>query len=271
MKHDPELMEHDLEGVHQEAEAALETLPAPSATLWPLGPLPATAADAVRLKTGARRKRALAPIMREEWGDLTGARFELSEAVAMDARADAVLDPLTHSPVPVRQGNGGEAIVEDRKGPTEQNWIRDTLKDRPDMLNAEASMARLDLAVAAGSLTLAVDAAESVQAANSLERMLVHQMATAHRVAMTMAAKAGDFASHIKSRDTTTRQQVQSIEAARMAGAAARMMETFQRGLLTLERLRNGGKQVVVVQHVTVSDGGQAVVAGAVTPGDKPK
>jgi len=54
-----------------------------------------------------------------------------------------------------------------------------------------------------------------------------------------------------------------------MAGAAARMMETFQRGLLTLDRLRNGGKQVVTVQHVTVGDGGQAIVAGKVSPGGR--
>jgi hypothetical protein len=56
-----------------------------------------------------------------------------------------------------------------------------------------------------------------------------------------------------------------------MAGAAARMMKTFQRGALTLERLRNGGRQTVVVQHVAVGDGGQAVVAGAVTQGGNAK
>jgi hypothetical protein len=139
------------------------------------------------------------------------------------------------------------------------------------MLNAEASMARLELASAAGSLTMAVDAAESIRAANSLERMLVHQMATAHKVAMTLAAKACDFASSIKSWDSHARQQVQSIEAARMTAASARAMDSYQRGLLTLERLRNGGKQTVVVQHVAVSDGGQAVVAGTLTPGGRAK
>ena len=46
--------------------------------------------------------------------------------------------------------------------------------------------------------------------------------------------------------------------------ASARMMDTYQRALLTLERVRNGGKQTVVVQHVTVAGGGQAVVAGQV-------
>ena len=44
-------------------------------------------------------------------------------------------------------------------------------------------------------------------------------------------------------------------------------MESYQRGALTLERLRNGGRQVVQVQHVNVSDGGQAVVAGTIQGG----
>jgi hypothetical protein len=238
----------------------------------PTAPSPTSAADAVRLKTTARRKRALATIMRDDWDDPIGARFELSEAVKMDALADAALNPLNNAGGAPQQGNGGEMVVdESKKDPTKQSWIVDTVTERGDMLNAEASMARLELASAAGSLTMAVDAAESVRAANSLERMLVHQLATAHKVGMQLAAKAGDFASSIQSWDSHARQQLQSIEAARMAAASARMMETFQRGLLTLERLRNGGRQTVVVQHVAVSDGGQAVVAGMVTPGEKPK
>ena len=41
------------------------------------------------------------------------------------------------------------------------------------------------------------------------------------------------------------------------------MMGAFQDGLLTLERIRRGGKQTVKVvhQHVAVGPGGQAVVA----------
>ena len=44
------------------------------------------------------------------------------------------------------------------------------------------------------------------------------------------------------------------------------MMETFQRGLLTLGRLRNGGKQIVTVQHVQVNEGDRAVI-GTVSAG----
>jgi acyl-CoA thioesterase FadM len=53
-----------------------------------------------------------------------------------------------------------------------------------------------------------------------------------------------------------------SVEAARLTNAAARMMRVYQEAFLTLQKIRTGGKQTVVVQHVQVSDGGQAVVAG---------
>lgn len=52
------------------------------------------------------------------------------------------------------------------------------------------------------------------------------------------------------------------IETARKAGAASRMMMAFNDGLRILERLRNGGRQTVVVQHVQVNDHAQAIVDG---------
>jgi hypothetical protein len=55
-----------------------------------------------------------------------------------------------------------------------------------------------------------------------------------------------------------------SIEAGRMFNASARMMESFQHGMLTIAKVRSGGRQTVVVQHVIVGDGGQAMVAGQV-------
>jgi len=58
-------------------------------------------------------------------------------------------------------------------------------------------------------------------------------------------------------------------EAARTATAASRLMDSVGRAALILDRLRNGARQTVLVQHVTVGDGGQAVVAGSVEPGDR--
>ena len=55
------------------------------------------------------------------------------------------------------------------------------------------------------------------------------------------------------------------------AGATARVMTSFQHGLLTLQCMRTGGQQVVTVQHVEVRDGGQAVVAGKMQTGGASK
>jgi len=46
-------------------------------------------------------------------------------------------------------------------------------------------------------------------------------------------------------------------------------MATFQQGMLTLQRLRTGGTQVVQVQHLTLAEGAQAIV-GNVTGGVPP-
>jgi hypothetical protein len=49
------------------------------------------------------------------------------------------------------------------------------------------------------------------------------------------------------------------------------MMEATTCAALALDRLRNGNRQTVVVQHVAVAEGGQAVVAGTVAPGGRRK
>ena len=45
------------------------------------------------------------------------------------------------------------------------------------------------------------------------------------------------------------------------------MSGKFQQGLVTVQRLRSGGQQVVTVQHVQVNQGGQAIVAGKMKAG----
>jgi hypothetical protein len=52
------------------------------------------------------------------------------------------------------------------------------------------------------------------------------------------------------------------VEAARLANASARLMEAFREGFLALNRVRTGGRQLLTVQHINVTEGGQAVVAG---------
>ena len=44
------------------------------------------------------------------------------------------------------------------------------------------------------------------------------------------------------------------------ASAAARLMRAYATQVETLRRLRNGGSQVVRVEHVHVNEGGQALI-----------
>jgi hypothetical protein len=133
-------------------------------------------------------------------------------------------------------------------------WLVDTLEN-PNSISIDASDRRMHLAAGAGVLPSAVDAALSAQARSSLEKMLCHQMAAAHSAAMKLAGRVGGGSLPIH-------------EEGRLANAAARMMQVFQEGLLTLQKLKTGGKQTMVVQHVQVSEGGQAVIAGSVKSGD---
>lgn len=60
-------------------------------------------------------------------------------------------------------------------------------------------------------------------------------------------------------------------EVARFTNAAARMMDVYQAGCLTLQKLKTRGTQRVLVQYqqVNVGDGGQAVVAGRIGRGSR--
>jgi hypothetical protein len=142
------------------------------------------------------------------------------------------------------------------------------LRQSPDMLSAEATETRMTLTanVSDAALTLALDAAEGVGARDALEQMAVHEIAVAHTLAMILAAKAHGFAAAINCWQPEGRQQMQAIEAARMGRMAARLCETAQRGMLALARRRNGGHQSITIQHVTVQDGGQAMVTGTIKP-----
>ena len=97
---------------------------------------------------------------------------------------------------------------------------------------------------------------------------MAHQMAAAHKLAMTFAGKAKGLIEHQGSARGED-EAPYAAEAAQVANASARMMDTFQKAALALHKLRVGGRQTVTVQHVNVSDGGQAVVAGGINQGGR--
>src|SRR6266446_131537 len=62
----------------------------------------------------------------------------------------------------------------------------------PDYVTAEASRDRLGLASQAGSLSLALDTDDPIPAQDSLEKMLVHQMAVLHYGMMRATARMNE-------------------------------------------------------------------------------
>jgi hypothetical protein len=179
-----------------------------------------------------------------------------------DQYEDSARTPL---PPDVPRAAGGELLPAEDFAEKTLPAILDTLAN-PDAVAADASRDRLDLAKEAGSLEMALDTADSIQAADGLERMLAHQLATAHACAMKAAAMMNKQLEHA-GRTLGAERQAACVEAARMAGAYARLTGSFQAGMQTLQRVRSGGRQTVIVQHTYVGEGAQAVVTGSLTGG----
>ncbi len=136
-------------------------------------------------------------------------------------------------------GAGGEAL------PLDQPELCDTMAT-PGAVAVDASRDRLELLSQLGTdcTAMALDAADSMQAGNSLERMLGHQLALTHKLSMDYASKAA--------------LQTDPANSVKMLNLSLRAMQTFQTGLLTLKKLRSTGQQRMTIEHVTVTDGGMA-------------
>jgi hypothetical protein len=187
--------------------------------------------SAIKLKEQSLKKRANAsttdPIRRE---------CDLGEASLLDKQSIALITP----PIPLKRGAGGEIIPPEDHG---LSGLELSLKE-PDLLDAEVTIKRTDLADKAGVFEMAIEAAESSKAKNSVQRMQAHQLALAHKYAMELMADAN------KQRDP--------IIKVKLMNCSARLMEAYSKGALALQRLQSGASQVVQVQHVQVN--GQAVI-----------
>jgi hypothetical protein len=191
-----------------------------------------TLKTAYKNELGARQKFLIAT----EQSD--GLRTDLAKKVWEDAQAE--LTAARMPPEGLKTGAGGEIIPPTCLG---MSGLENVLK-KADLLNAQATIERANLADRAGVFDLAFDAAESVSAKNSVEQMLCHQMAAAHRRAMLLIAES---------------EACQNSEVAvKKARASARLLDAFSRSALTLKRLQSGASQVIQIQHIQVV--GHAVV-----------
>lgn len=209
----------------------------------------------------AALKRRQAQVERRD-GARYGRAAAENFASAYDREADAILT-LPHPPV---VGVGGEVTEPQVRGlPHNQVVAIETLREGATRIAEDASIRRTDLLLqpSFNALALAIDAADSIGAANSLEKMLAHQMAVAHEASLRLMDRALAYEAggrHMREGD--------SVEACRLTNASARLMSVFQDGLLTLQKLRTGGNQTVTVQHVNVAAGAQAVIGNVQTGGD---
>src|SRR5215203_221246 len=191
---------------------------------------------------------------------LQAARLK-AEARGHVTEDEQLITEVVRSKLPDTQRAAGNELAGHGDG---SSFLFKTL-DHPDYLAAEASQRRLQLASNAGALTLAIDTADTVGAENSAEQMLAHQMA--HRASMKLLEQMNALLQH----NLAANCESANLRVTRLVGAAARMMGAYQGGLLTLQRLRSGGTQKIVVQHVTVEGGGQAIVAGEMEAGGRRK
>lgn len=197
--------------------------------------------EAVRKRTQAEKHLAIADELDKVWPN--NGCIDRMEARKLDKEAEALLKP--EGPVAVRMG---EVVPQQTRGiENNEAWlIADTLSD-PNNAHVEASHTRAGLLLDVGCLSLGLDLSDTIQATNSVEKMMAHQMAACHIKAMELMLRVSN---------------VPDQQAVPLANAAARLMSCYQQGYLALAKVRSGGRQVVVVQHVNVAHGGQAVVAG---------
>ncbi len=174
-----------------------------------------------------------------------GIKHKEASLIIADSLDTAASEYLILHELPAR-GVGGEFVqITGNKPP-----VTCPSRGQISRVNTDASMDRLELASKNGVLSMALDTAEAIGASNAAEQMIAHQMAVAHRTSLDLIAEAGN------TRDP--------IERCRLINTASKLMDLCQKGLTTIQKIRTGGQQTVTVQHVQVSDGGQAVINGSV-------
>jgi hypothetical protein len=87
---------------------------------------------------------------------------------------------------------------------------------------------------------------KDINSRNPLESMLAAQMVTVHVATMTLGRRLAD-AESLPELDSAER-------------ALNKLARTFTIQMEALQRYRSGGEQTVTVQHVSVNEGGQAIV-----------
>ena len=191
-----------------------------------------------------------------------------AQLVRDNAKAD--LCRWSYTTAMPERGNGEELVPLPEPEDPQRRMVKKSVVQEPaGVLEHDASSQAMDLVANADVLSLALEMANSVKAKNRAEKLLAHQAAAMHKLGMDLVVRAHNEIEradrHALSGNVQWRQAA-NVEAARATNAASRAFSAFNDAMLTVQKLRTGGKQVVQVQHVTVK-GGQAVVGQNVRSG----
>jgi hypothetical protein len=165
--------------------------------------------DAERLKIGSRPD------------DANDCQELLVYAERVEADLEAPLNFLAPTETIAGEPPAGEQSATEEPDKRVVTAIRN-----PSLTKATAHLRTLRLAEDARVCSEALALADEIKAHGGIDRLLAHQMAAAHRAAMTLVGRVN--MTHIAS------------EAAHNANSAARMMAAFQGAALTLNELRKG-------------------------------
>lgn len=103
------------------------------------------------------------------------------------------------------------------------------------------------------ALNFMLSVVKGIEPRDQLEAMLAAQMAATHNAVMTFARRLNNV-ENIPQQDSAER-------------AFNKLARTFASQLEALKRYRSAGEQTVRVEHVTVNEGGQAIVGNVTTGG----
>lgn len=172
-------------------------------------------------------------------------RYAVDSAVATATKQEAINSLVL--PSPLKKGVGNELIQSNGMA---SMGVNEALK-APNKVDLNASIDRVEMLKDVNLLDMGLSTAHDMKASNSVQQMLTHQLASAHKYAME------NFKQSESHKDPSVK--------VKFGNLAVRLMEAYSRGALTLQRLQNGNAQTVTVQHVNVE--GQALITGSLHMG----
>jgi len=201
------------------------------------------------------RRTEVHPFATETWSEHGAEVMNPSKKLPATSRT-----PRRSPPVKIRiKGIQGDVVSFASPGPADQTWRKQLKATLGTVSEAFVDMTLHHLERAArlpgdGPSNVSINGALAIIAGfspkNEMEAAIALQAACTHMAGMVMLARiaGGHGGPH---------------RLPGMASAAAKLLRAYCAQVETYRRLRGGGEQKITVQHVTVHEGGQAIV-GAV-------